>query len=337
MTSTSLQDKIAWLSHPESYTDLTSAVEIIETHMSCLFLTDRLVYKMKKPVRYPFLDFTTLEARRENCEEEVRLNRRLARHVYLGAVPLVLADSGLELEGAGEAVEWLVKMRRLPRHLMLDCAIREGRVSENDVRRFSRVLATFYRAAERVPLTTSMYRDRLRQRALTQHAALADPLYGLDRARLEMLRDAQLAFLSASAAAFDARVERELIVDGHGDLRPEHVCLAAHPVFIDCLEFSRDLRIIDPVEELAYLAMECELLGARHVGEIALETYCELTGDAPAMALVRFYELQRAVLRARLALGHLEEGLSASGRAKWIGRAHAYLALAERYRPALGI
>jgi uncharacterized protein len=329
MSVPSFEEKIAWLCRPESYGG-TSAVEIIETHMSCLFLTDRLVYKMKKPVRYPFLDFSTLEARRRNCEDEVRLNRRLAREVYLGAVPLVLTPAGLKLESTGQTVEWLVKMRRLPRHLMLDCAIREGRVTERDVARFTLVLATFYRNAERVPLTAPVYRHRMRGRAGEHHAALSDPHYGLDVQRLTALHEAQLRFIENDGRLLDERVQAGHIVEGHGDLRPEHVCLTAEPVFIDCLEFNRELRVIDPVEELAYLGLECEFMGARHVGEIVLETYSRATGDTFARPLVRFYALQRAMLRAKLALGHLEDGLTSSGRAQWIDRAYAYLALAQR-------
>jgi aminoglycoside phosphotransferase family enzyme len=113
--SPTLADKVAYLSRPESYGEGVGAVEVIETHMSYVFLVERLVYKLKKPVRYPFLDFSTLDARRFNCQEELRLNRRLARSVYLAVVPLSISSRGLDLEGTGEPVEWLVKMRRLPR------------------------------------------------------------------------------------------------------------------------------------------------------------------------------------------------------------------------------
>lgn len=330
-----LADKVTYLSRPESYAEGTSAVEMIETHMSYVFLTDRFVYKLKKPVRYPFLDFTTLEARRFNCAEEVRLNRRLARNVYLGIVSLTLGADGLTLEHHGEVVEWLVKMRRLPRHLMLDHAIEERRVTEQDVVRFARVLATFYRDGERIALSPSAYRERLRKAIVDHQQALSVPAYGLSTATVHAMVELQLGFLDTHARIFDERLQRNLIVEGHGDLRPEHVCLAAEPVFIDCLEFNRDLRIVDPADELGYLAMECELLGAADVGEIVFETYRTVTGDAPDVALISFYQAERALLRAKLAVWHLEDGVTNSARAKWLARAQAYLRLAETYCSSL--
>ena len=139
----------------------------------------------------------------------------------------------------------------------------------------------------------------------------------------------QLEFLDTQARSFDERLHQ--IVEGHGDLRPEHVCLAAEPVFIDCLEFNRDLRIVDPADELASLAMECELLGAGELGKLLFDTYESVTGDAPGSALTRFYQSQRALLRAKLAVWHLEDGVTNSARGKWLARGRAYLRLAESY------
>ena len=324
-----LAKKVAYLSRPESYGNGVSAVEVIETHMSYVFLIDRLVYKLKKPVRYPFLDFSTLEARRFNCDEELRLNRRLARTVYLAIVPLSMSRNGLRLEGAGEPVEWLVKMRRLPRHLMLDRVIQERRVSEQDIVRVTHVLARFYATADRVALTRSEYRERLRRSIEQNHEYLSRDDYRIDSASLVALRDKQLAFVERQASTLDARIDANRIVEGHGDLRPEHVCLAAEPIVIDCLEFNRDLRIVDPADELAYLAMECELAGADDIRRTLLGTYCSITGDAIAEALIDFYQAYRAALRARLAALHLEDHLTEVDRMKWLARAKAYLRLAE--------
>jgi aminoglycoside phosphotransferase family enzyme len=329
LTVPTLADKIAYLSRPEAYADGTSAVEVIETHMSYVFLLDRLVYKLKKPVRYPFLDFSTLEARRFNCEEELRLNRRLARNVYLAVVPLMVCRDGLRVGGAGQPVEWLVQMRRLPRHLMLDRAIEEKRVTEKDVVRFTRVLAEFYRDAEGVALSRVEYRGRLRTAIVDNHHALCAPAYGLDIPLVSAIVKTQLELLDTQASMFDERLQR--IVEGHGDLRPEHVCLAAEPVFIDCLEFNRDLRIVDPADELAFLAMECELLGCSDIGKWIFDTYESIAGDVPPIALIRSYQAQRALLRAKLSVWHLEDGVTNSARAKWLGRAQDYLRLAETY------
>ncbi|HSQ02953.1 MAG TPA: hypothetical protein VLN59_02885, partial [Burkholderiales bacterium] len=184
-------------------------------------------------------------------------------------------------------------------------------------------------------LVPAAYRERLRQAVIDNRQTLVVPTFGLDAGVVDAIVDKLTAFLRRHARAFDERLQRKLIVEGHGDLRPEHVCLAAEPVFIDCLEFNRELRIVDPADELGYLAMESELLGAACIGDVVFETYAAVTGDIPDTALVRFYQAQRALLRARLAVGHLEDGVTNSTRAKWLTRAHAYLSLAERYTSSL--
>jgi len=181
-----LRTKVAFLSNPGNYPEKLTAVEVVQTHMSCVFLTDRHAYKLKKPVRYDFLNFSTVEARRVDCEEELRLNRRLARDVYIDVVPLVLTrDGGLVLGGAGKVVDWLVKMHRLPARLMLDRAIRDGNVRRDDVRRCALVLADFYRRSEPVAMDPGEYRDRFRMDILADQRALAAPNCGLPPALLE--------------------------------------------------------------------------------------------------------------------------------------------------------
>jgi aminoglycoside phosphotransferase family enzyme len=126
-------------------------------------------------------------------------------------------------------------------------------------------------------------------------------------------------------------VSQGRIVEGHGDLRPEHVCLGPEPLFIDCLEFNRDWRVLDPADELAYLAMECEHAGAPWIGEVVFETYREATGDNPPLPLVRFYKAYRATVRAKLSAWHLKDHPDPADQGKWIARAQRYLELAGRY------
>lgn len=324
------ETKVAFLSRPESYPEPTTAVEIVRTHMACVLLTDAHAWKMKKPVRHDFLDFSTLEARLHDCREELRLNRRLAPEVYLDLVPLTAQTGRLALGGGGEPVEWLVKMRRLPRDRMLDQAIRARTATGADAERVAAVLAAFYRAAAPVPMRAAEYRRRLEAGIRLNAHALAHRGYGLDPARVERVVRAELAALERDARLFERRVEAGRIVEGHGDLRPEHVCLLSQPVVIDCLEFNRDLRLLDPAEELAYLAMECEQLDGADIGEAVLAAWRELAGDAPPPRLVDFHRATRATLRARLSIWHLEDH-AAGEHERWSARAARYLGLAERY------
>lgn len=332
-----LQAKVTFLSRPGSYPEVTTAVEVVQTHMSCVFLTDHHAYKLKKPVRYDFLDFRTLEARRINCESELRLNRRLARDVYLEVVPLSCSRDGQLALGAGdETVDWLVKMRRLAAPSMLDRAIRDGNVRHADVRRVALTLANFYLRSEPVAMDAVRYRHRFLQGIRVNRRALSVPDYHLPPALVRTVTTTLTGVLEKIPSMFDQRVAERKIVEGHGDLRPEHVYLGPEPLFIDCLEFDTALRTLDPADELAFLAMECEFAGAAWVGEQVLDTYRRATGDDPPARLVSFYKGYSAVARAKLSAWHLNDRLRAADRGKWIARAGCYLELAARHARAAG-
>lgn len=322
--------KIDFLRRPDAYPDRPERIDVVETHLSWVFLGTR-VYKFKKPVRYAFLDFTTLEARRHNCEREVSLNRRLAPEVYLGVVPLTRESAGqLKLDGNGEAVEWLVEMKRLPADRMLDAAIRAGAVTEQDIQSLVRRLVFFYRHAERVDTDAHAYRASFAAGVESNWAELLAPHYGLPTAPIERVVSAQLRFLERHGALLDERVRGDRIVDAHGDLRPEHIFLNDEPKIIDCLEFKREFRLLDPVDELSFLAMECERLGAGGIGDRILGGYLAASRDAPPDRLVWFYKAYRACLRAKIAIWHIADH-EIRDTEKWRKRASDYLALAERY------
>jgi uncharacterized protein len=326
-----LEDKVAFLKRPESYPEAPGAVEALETHLAWVFLTDNFAYKLKKPVRYPYVDFRTLAARRRDAQEEVRLNRRLAAGVYLGVVPLTLGREGrLALEAEGVPVEWLVKMRRLPRERMLDFAIASRRMDEGALDDVVGLLAAFYGTARSVVLPPGAYCRRFEREIDANARATAERRYGLPSAVITATAAAQRRFLLRRADLLEARSAAGRIVEGHGDLRPEHVCLGPPPVIIDCVEFQREFRLLDPADELAYLGLECERLGAETLGPRLLARYGVLTGDQPPAALVGFYKSFRALLRAKLAAWHLDDR-TVPYPSQWFNRAQAYLALAERY------
>jgi aminoglycoside phosphotransferase family enzyme len=336
-----LDAKVAFLRQPMSFPDRPYRVEAIETHMSWVFLTEKFAYKLKKPVCQAVLDFRRIEARHFYCEEEVRLNRRLASEVYLRVVPLSINPLGhLRLcddgkIGEGETiVDWLVQMRRLPAQQMLDYAIRNNTVRDDDIRRVAQRLARFYRACEPVAIDTGAYRAAFVDSIASSEQALTRPEYRLPGDSIRQLCSMQRAVLASRPGWFDARVRAGNIVEGHGDLRPEHVCLQPTVAVIDCLEFSRALRIVDPADELGYLALECERLGAVRAGELLLQAYRDASGDRPGMALVFFYQGFRAVLRASIAIRHLDEERFRHSE-EWHRRTIAYLQLAGKYQNAL--
>jgi aminoglycoside phosphotransferase family enzyme len=323
---------VSFLRQPQVYPDAPRAVSVIETHMSWVFLTDTHVYKLKKAIRHDEIDFSTPERRRHNCEEEVRLNTRLAPGVYLGVVPLTRGiDERLAVGGPGEPVDWLVHMRRLPDGRNLEAVIASGRVHADEarIRTAARALARFFAAAAPEPMTGATYRARLEAGTRADQGHLSEARYGLSRARVDALVHAQLEVLNRCSHVFDRRAAEGRVIEGHGDLRPEHIWLDPGPAVIDCVEFDRDLRLMDPADELAFLALECERLGAPEIGAWFVDGYTETTGDAPPAMLLEFYRTYRSLRRATIAARHLDDP-TVPDPDRFLDRARQYL---DRARP----
>lgn len=331
MNHVTLARKVAALRDPAAHAEATTTVEALETHMSWVFLTDRHAYKLKKPVRYDGLDFRSLAARRFYCQEELRLNRVLAPSVYLDVVPLVACDDGrLRVAGAGAAVDWLVKMRRLPAHAMLDALLERRAATPAQMLGVAQRLAAFHQGQPPAPLDAAGYRALLLRRIDEYGRELCDPVGALPRARVAALCERQRKLLDAFSACLQARVAAGRVVEGHGDLRPEHVYLGEPPAIIDCLEFSAELRWLDAADEAGFLALECERARAPALGRVLLQAWRDASGDAVPEGLVHLYQSCRACSRARLAIRHLREARY-RGSPAWRRRAMRYLALAERH------
>ncbi|MDO9313576.1 MAG: hypothetical protein Q7T97_03395 [Burkholderiaceae bacterium] len=305
----SLEAKRRFIRSTASQADLTQSVDERETHMSWLFFLGDRVLKLKKPVRFPFLDFTTLSAREFYCREEVRLNSRLAPDVYLGVLALHEDRGRLsllskdQLPATGRTVDWLVSMRRLPPDRALPALMDLQSVEPRDIDALVGRLVDFYRRAPSIDIAPAEYLTRLRTQQAENRELLMTPRLRLpDAARLLDRFDAAL---TRWAPLLHERARQGRIVEGHGDLRPEHVWLTQPPVVIDCLEFNERLRQVDPFDEVAFLAMECALADAHWIGQRLVAGCAARLGMAPPPALMALYTAHRALLRARLAMAHL--------------------------------
>jgi aminoglycoside phosphotransferase family enzyme len=304
------------------------AVRRLETHMSWLLLGGDKVLKLKRPVRYPFLDFSTVQARERDAREEIRVNRRLAPGIYLGLLALQWNEGAFSLvpedrlPAPGQTIDWLVAMRRLPAERMLDHLIARHMLNPDDVEALLGVLVPFYRQARRCPIAEDDYVDRLRAEIAVDRDVLTLPRLGLQPV------DALLERMERALAVHDGllrqRVRERRIVEGHGDLRPEHVCLVDPPVVIDALEFDVRLREIDPFDELCFLGLECAMAGDAGIGPLLLARCADALDDHPGAPLLQLYAARRALLRARLSAAHL---LDAPVRApeRWLPQTRRYL------------
>jgi aminoglycoside phosphotransferase family enzyme len=322
-----IEQKVDFLSRRIAYCPVAQEVGRRETHMSWLFLAGDRVYKLKKPVHFPYLDFSTIERREAACQAELHLNRRLAPDVYLTVVPLKATDGGLAIDGHGTVVDWLVVMRRLDEHHTLENLIKAGGVENWQLDRLAATLVEFYRHAGPVFLPASVQLREWWHSLAYNRRVLLDPQLRIPSGLVHFVDRVQRRFLRTRQHVLAGRIRGRKIVDGHGDLRPEHIWLGDPIRIIDCLEFNPHLRAVDPFDEIAFLSLECERLGSQATGAYLARKVRRGLRDGLSQELFLFYRCHRATLRARLAIAHLLEPNPRTPD-KWPRLARSYLLLA---------
>lgn len=305
-----------------------------ETTKSWVFCADDTVFKLKKPVRDDLQDLTSLRARHNNTLTEIDLNRRLAPDTYLGAVRVgLLADGQVALDDPrAETVDWLVKMRRLPVERMLDAQIAAA-VSRSALAKhidtLVPLLTDFYRKASATRLTAGELMTVHADQFAMSRDVLMNRRFADMHPRVTRILSKVEAFWPIFRSVLAERFAQGAIVECHGDMRPEHICLTDPPVIYDCLEFNRTLRLCDPFSEIVFLGMECAMLGADWIGPQLAKGLEISLGTVPHPKVMRMYEALHAVVRARLCLAHLLHPAPRTPE-KWMPRAMQYLDVAER-------
>lgn len=309
----------------ESVTDLPAIcaqqdwTSVRETHIGAVFLVGDLAYKLKKPVNFGFLDFTTRQQREHFCHVEVALNRRLAPDVYLGVADVTGPD--------GQPCDHLVVMRRMPEDRRLATLVRQDAQLHGTIHDLARLMAHFHSVAERGDsITEQGSRDAIRDRWRDSFAQVR-PFHGtvLDPCQAAEIERLAEEFLAGREALFRRRMSAGRIVDGHGDLLADDVfCLDDGPRVLDCLEFDPRLRWVDGLDDIAFLAMDLERLGAPELAELLFDRYIAFSGDPAPVALRHHYVAYRAFVRAKVACLRYGQGEQAAAQ---LARDYADLAL----------
>ena len=284
---------VSSLCSPGAYSHATATIKVIETHASWVLLTGDFAYKIKKPIKFPFLDFSTLERRKHFCEEEVRLNQRLAPELYVGVIPIGGSATN-PIVGAAPAIEYAVKMIQFSADGTLDNCI--GRLSDT--------AAKFRDLAERVAIfhtTLPAVDDIAPEATALQNANELFDLFDDDAATgLRKLSTWVEDQTRAAADIFVVRRREGAIKEGHGDLHLANLAYFDDRIIpFDCLEFDRGLRCIDTIDEIAFLTMDCIAHGRDDVGYECLNRYLEVSGDYAGVRLLRFYLVHRALVRCK--------------------------------------
>ncbi|MHC5002144.1 MAG: bifunctional aminoglycoside phosphotransferase/ATP-binding protein [Planctomycetota bacterium] len=330
------------LSRPDAYPRPVDRVEVRQTHVSMLFFAGPRVYKVKKPVRLGFLDFSTVERRRQFCVEEVRLNRRLAADVYLGVVEVVQDEGGrVRIDAPGRVIDHAVCMVRLPEDRMLDRMLGGDAVDGRILEAVVRLLVAFHAGAATGPGvddhgTPDAVRARMR-RNLDEAARFggADGAGTIPDWLLAFLADRQRRFLARHGGAMQRRVDAGRVREGHGDLHAGNICVRRVPddiVVYDCIEFDRALRCGDVAADLAFLAMDLDFLGHPQLARDLSARYASLADDPGLEELMPLYCSHYAGVRGKVhSIAAAEPELPASRRCEEAGLARRYFDLAAGY------
>lgn len=307
-------DLVAAMQRPDFYPVPVPEVEHLTTHISHVFLAGPFVYKLKRNVVLPFLDFSSVEQRRRACEEELRLNRRLAAGVYFNVLPVTRGSDGRpRLGGGGDAIDYVVWMRRLPADAMLDERLRRGTVPAGCLARLAERLATFHDQADAGPTVNAHGDPEVVLAAWNEILGTAKRFVGqcLSSTDHELLGELGQRFVDRHAALLRRRQRESRIREGHGDLKAEHICVLDAPLpgvgrlpplgpgflIYDCVEFSRALRCGDVASEIAFLSIDLEAAGRADLADELTAHYAARTGDSTLAQVLPFYAAYRALVR----------------------------------------
>ncbi|MBI4495486.1 MAG: AAA family ATPase [Deltaproteobacteria bacterium] len=334
-----LSTLILRLQDPTIYPDHPSRVDVVQTHISALFLIERYVYKIKKPVDFGFLDFTTLEKRLFFCQEEVRLNRRLCPDIYLGVREIRWDGRSLSLEpGPGEVVEYAVQMRRLPQERMMDRLLARGEVSPALLRRIAEKLADFHARAAAGPRISSFAEMGTIRGNWEENFAQTEKYISLSIAAGTFLRirEGVETFLRENPALFQERISGGRIRDGHGDLHLQHICLSDDILIFDCIEFNDRFRCCDVAADLAFLLMDLDFHACPDLSAELAAAYMGISRDWSLFLLLDFYKCYRAYVRGKVIGFRWDDPvISQTERTAALEEAREYFHLAERYASRL--
>jgi aminoglycoside phosphotransferase family enzyme/predicted kinase len=320
---------------PSAYPVESRTVSLIQTHVSWLFLTDTHVFKLKKPVAFDFVDFSTVELRRFYCHEELRLNRRLCPEIYEQVIALRETETGAAFGGNGKVIDYAVMMKRLPAERMLDRLVDSGSVSTAEIQLIARMIATFHSHAPTSPhISTFGTLEQIQfnwQENFHQTLQFEDST--LPQNVRETIRTCVDTWISSQHDLFTGRISNGFIRECDGDIHLGNICLTNSTAYIfDCIEFNERFRCSDTAADIAFLLMDLEYHRRPDLADAALSTYLEISGDTECARLMPFYQTYRAFVRGKVESFTLRDpGISGELRDEAEQRAVRYFRLAQGY------
>ena len=334
MTTSQLPPFIQALQQASAYPHPAPHIKLVQTHISYVLLAGDFVYKIKKPVNFGFLDFTTLDKRQHFCAEELRLNRRLCPALYLEVLPITQDGANIRLNGPGSVIEYCVKMARMPEERMMGTIINNGQLTAAMLDGIVDLLVPFYQQAEGGEEIKAFGSAQAVSVNVLENFEQTTSFIGcpaLSQAQFDQISAYAKSFLGREAL-FQQRMDAGKVRDCHGDLYSANICLAEQTYIYDCIEFNQRFRYCDVASDVAFLAMDLDFHGMTELSHHFINTFASRSNDSGLSELLNFYKCYRAYVRGKIGLftAHAPE-VDATTQAACLSQAKRYFELAARY------
>ncbi len=304
MTDTSLPPLIQQMLQSGFYPhSVIEPIQLIQTHISYVLLTGDYVYKLKKPVNFGFLDFSTPDKRQHFCHEELRLNQRGAPELYLEVLPIAQAEKQYQLGGAGQPVEYALKIRQFPQEALFISMFEQGHLGEANLEELGRVLAQYHAKAETSARIRSFGEVPQVRAALDENYEQTEKYIGSQQTQPQFDETKQYTddFFAQRPGLFTSRVQNNWIRECHGDLHLGNICCWQDKILLfDCIEFNEQFRFVDVMFDVAFIVMDLEARQRKDLGNAFLNTYVEQTGDWEGLQVLPLYLSRQAYVRAKV-------------------------------------
>jgi aminoglycoside phosphotransferase family enzyme len=321
------------LMKPEAYDEEAGSVELVQTHISFVFLTKRFVYKVKKAVDFGFLDFTTLEKRRFFCEKELELNRRLCGDMYLEVVPINKSDA-IKIKGEGETVEYAVKMKRMPQEKMMSKLLEKNKVDDKLIDRIAKIIAEFHSKAETNRRISGFGSLAIIETNWKENFEQTEEYVGkiISMNDFKLIHERISDFMKSNVSLFEKRIAEGRIRDCHGDIHSGNIFITNGIYIFDAIEFNERFRYSDVASDMAFLAMDLDYKERVDLSDFLIKRYVEYSGDQELTRLLPFYKCYRAYVRGKVTSFKLKDpNVNSKEKKAATKEAKTYFKLASTY------
>ncbi|MCD6265064.1 MAG: gluconokinase [Deltaproteobacteria bacterium] len=321
--------------NPKFLPDKTETVSVIQTHISIVFLADEFVYKIKKPVNFGFLDFSTITKRRYYCHQEIILNRRLSKDIYIDVLPITYDGKNYIMGiGEGEIVDYAVKMKRLPDKMLMKSLFFQRELNDEHLKKIAKVLARFHQKARNSSNIDKFGEPEMFKVNTDENFAQIQKYIGttIQQRDFDTLKQWTEDFYDSNRALFMSRIKDKKIRDCHGDLHMEHICLTENLSIFDCIEFNNRFRYTDTLADIAFLLMDLEYYGGNTFSKKLWDLYKKTAQEHNVNSLLAFYKIYRAIVRGKVNSFQLDDAsIGMEKKEEAIKTSRRYFKLARSY------